>query len=139
PVGEEHRRRDLRVGQVPGAGQPLADVGDRGELRGLRGREGHAIPQRMWPLPVTTYVVEVSSGSPSGPRACSFWVEMPISAPNPNSPPSVNRVDALTRTAAASTAATKRRAAAWDRVTIASEWPLPYRPMCVTASSSDGT
>ena len=27
-----------------------------------------------------------------GPRACIFWVEMPISAPRPNSPPSVNRV-----------------------------------------------
>ena len=48
-------------------------------------------------------MVEVSSGSPSGPRACSFCVEMPISAPKPNSPPSVNRVEALTRTAAAST------------------------------------
>ena len=27
-----------------------------------------------------------------GPRAWSFWVEMPISHPKPNSPPSVNRV-----------------------------------------------
>ena len=27
-----------------------------------------------------------------GPRAWSFWVEMPISHPRPNSPPSVNRV-----------------------------------------------
>ena len=26
-----------------------------------------------------------------GPRACSFWVEMPISHPRPNSPPSVKR------------------------------------------------
>ena len=48
--------------------------------------------QRTWPSPVTTYLVEVISGSPIGPRACSFWVLMPISAPNPNSPPSVNRV-----------------------------------------------
>ena len=46
----------------------------------------------MWPSPVTTYLVEVISGRPIGPRACSFWVEMPISAPKPNSPPSVNRV-----------------------------------------------
>ena len=52
--------------------------------------------QRTWPSPVTTYFVEVISGSPIGPRACSFWVEMPISAPKPNSPPSVNRVEALT-------------------------------------------
>jgi hypothetical protein len=31
-----------------------------------------------------------------GPRAWSFCVELPISAPMPNSPPSVNRVDAFT-------------------------------------------
>jgi hypothetical protein len=48
------------------------------------------------PLPWTTYLVVVSSRSPIGPRACSFWVEFPISAPIPNSYPSVNRVDALT-------------------------------------------
>ena len=65
----------------------------------------------------------VISGSPIGPRACSFWVEMPISAPKPNSPPSVKRVLALTITAAESTSAANRRAAAWDRVTIASVWP----------------
>ncbi len=52
--------------------------------------------QRTCPSPVTTYFVEVISGRPIGPRACSFWVLMPISAPKPNSPPSVNRVDALT-------------------------------------------
>ena len=34
--------------------------------------------------------------APIGPRACSFWVELPISAPIPNSPPSVKRVDAFT-------------------------------------------
>ena len=33
---------------------------------------------------------------PIGPRACVFWVEIPISAPKPNSPPSVKRVEALT-------------------------------------------
>ena len=27
-----------------------------------------------------TYLQEVSSSSPMGPRACIFWVEMPISA-----------------------------------------------------------
>ena len=48
----------------------------------------------MWPLPVTMYFVEVSSGRPIGPRACSFCVEMPISAPIPNSSPSVKPVDA---------------------------------------------
>jgi UDP-glucuronate decarboxylase len=41
--------------------------------------------------------------NPIGPRACSFCVLMPISAPKPNSLPSVKRVDAFTYTAAAST------------------------------------
>ena len=30
-----------------------------------------------------------------GPRAWSFWVEMPTSAPRPSWPPSVKRVEAL--------------------------------------------
>ena len=51
---------------------------------------------RIWPSPRRTYLVEVSSRSPIGPRACSFWVELPISAPIPNSKPSVKRVEALT-------------------------------------------
>ena len=46
-----------------------------------------------------------------GPRACSFCVEMPISAPRPKTPPSVKRVEALTYTAAESTSRAKRRAA----------------------------
>ena len=36
-----------------------------------------------------------------GPRAWSFCVEMPISQPRPNSPPSVKRVETLTYVAAA--------------------------------------
>ena len=64
-----------------------------------------------------------SSRRPIGPRACSFWVELPISAPMPNSPPSVKRVEALTYTQAASTPRWKARAAAVAPVTIASEWP----------------
>ena len=65
-------------------------------------------------------MVDVISGRPIGPRAWSFWVEMPISAPKPNSPPSVKRVLALTTTAAESTACTNLRAAACYRVMIAS-------------------
>lgn len=61
---------------------------------------------RMWPLPVTTNFVEVISGSPIGPRACSFCVEIPISAPKPNCSPSVQRVEALTMMPALSTVAT---------------------------------
>lgn len=36
---------------------------------------------RICPLPVMKYFVEVNAGNPIGPRACSFCVEMPISAP----------------------------------------------------------
>ena len=60
-----------------------------------------------------------------GPRACSFWVEMPTSAPKPNSPPSVKRVEALIMTAAASTRAAKRRVATRDSLTMASVCPVP--------------
>jgi hypothetical protein len=51
---------------------------------------------RTWPSPSTRYLIVHSSRSPIGPRAWSFWVELPISAPIPNSPPSVKRVEALT-------------------------------------------
>ena len=57
------------------------------DVVGPSARVGHS---RIWPSPSTTHLVVVSSGSAIGPRACSFWVEMPISAPKPNSPPSVN-------------------------------------------------
>ena len=73
--------------------------------------------------------MEVISGRPIGPRACSFWVEIPISAPNPNSPPSTNRLDALTNTAAASTSAVNRAAEPCEAVMIVSLWPVLYRRM----------
>ena len=71
-------------------------VPPRGLIRFLHASVLSAVRQRVWPLPVTMYLQEQSSLRPIGPRACSFWVEMPISAPKPNSPPSVKRVDALT-------------------------------------------
>src|SRR3954463_13625948 len=80
---------------------------------------------RIWPEPSTTYLYVQSSRSPIGPRACSFWVEFPISAPIPNSPPSVKRVEALTYTHAASTPSWNARAEAVSRVTMASECPEP--------------
>ena len=58
---------------------------------------------RICPFPKITYFFAVRASCPIGPRAWSFWVLIPISAPNPNSFPSVNLVDALTYTAAAST------------------------------------
>ena len=74
----------------------------------------------MWPSPVRMYFVLVSSGSPIGPLACSFWVEIPISAPKPNCPPSVNRVEAFTATVVESTNWVNLRAACCEVVTIAS-------------------
>ena len=57
---------------------------------------------------------------PQGPRAWNLSVLMPISAPRPNSPPSLNRVLALTITAELSIRAANCRAAARSPVTIAS-------------------
>ncbi len=48
------------------------------------------------PLPYTIYFKEVSSFNPIGPLACNFCVLIPISAPKPNSNPSVKRVEAFT-------------------------------------------
>src|SRR4029077_9395291 len=71
------------------------------------------------PSPRTMYLYEVISTSAIGPRACSFWLEMPISVPKPNSPPSAKRVDALTITHAESTSLMNRSAAAASSVMIA--------------------
>ena len=54
---------------------------------------------RTCPSPRSTYLYDVSASSANGPRACSFCVEMPISAPRPNCPPSVNAVEAFAYTA----------------------------------------
>src|SRR5207244_4434331 len=91
------------------------------------------------PSPTTTNFVVVSSRAPTGPRAWTREVEIPISAPMPNCPPSTSRVDALTRTTAASTSRVKRRA--WPRslVTIASARPVPWRRMCSIAASRSST
>ena len=74
-----------------------------------------------------------------GPRAWSFWVEMPISQPKPNSPPSVKRVEALTYTAALSVPLTNTSAAAGSSVTMASLWPVEWVRMCATACSTLST
>src|SRR5258708_14497296 len=59
---------------------------------------------RVWPLPRTTYLKIVSCSTPTGPRAWSLPVPMPISAPITNSPPSANCVEALCITIAESSA-----------------------------------
>jgi hypothetical protein len=55
------------------------------------------------PLPRTMYLYVVNSSSAMGPRAWSRLVLMPISAPKPNSPPSLKRVEAFQNTADEST------------------------------------
>src|SRR5204863_8783932 len=98
----------------------------RNQMTQMRRVEGAAVDTqphygRICPEPSTTYLYVQSSRTPIGPRACSFCVELPISAPMPNSPPSVKRVDALTYTHAASIPSTQSRAADSESVTIASE------------------
>src|SRR5215470_335863 len=56
----------------------------------------------VWPEPRTRYLKVVSCSTPTGPRAWKRPVAMPISAPNPNSPPSANWVEALCSTIAES-------------------------------------
>src|SRR5262249_50167517 len=50
---------------------------------------------RIWPSPNPTHFRVQSSARPIGPYACSFVVEIPISAPSPSWNPSLNRVEAL--------------------------------------------
>jgi hypothetical protein len=64
---------------------------------------------------------------------------MPISAPNPNSPPSVNRVEAFTITAAESTPAVKAAIAAAESATIASVCPVLHRAMWSSAAGRSST
>ena len=114
PAGRPGRRR-RRCRRRPGSRRP-ASPDARQRWTSNRGGTGSGNPRRSGarfaaadrcrspghdrtcPVPWTTYFDQVSSRSPIGPRACSFWVEMPISAPSPSSPPSTNRVEALTTT-----------------------------------------
>src|SRR5215211_6676548 len=111
---EEYAERENSKG--PGRNRQVAgrlsleERQSQGHTRSVAARNGGWLNSSVrycltWPDPVTTYLVEVISGRPMGPRACSFCVDIPISALNPNSPPSTNRLEALTSTAAASTSA----------------------------------
>src|SRR5579863_9774980 len=125
----------------PQLGPGFACANHVGEVRRVEGpaEDADGRQLRTCPSPSTRYLAAHSSRSPIGPRACSFWVELPISAPIPNSPPSVNRVEAFTYTHAASTPSWNARAASVSRVTIASEWPEPYRLMCSIACCAEST
>ena len=50
----------------------------------------HGFQGRTCPEPRTSHLYVVSPSKATGPRACRRPVAMPISAPNPNSPPSAN-------------------------------------------------
>ena len=86
-------------------GQRLGGDDEVAEVRRVEAAAEHAEARRgvaiaasprTCPSPQSSYLTHVSSCRAMGPRTCSFWVEMPISAPRPNWPPSVKRVDALT-------------------------------------------
>ena len=64
---------------------------------------------------------------------------IPISAPKPSSPPSLNRVEAFHITAEASTLCKNSRAVRGFSVTIASVCLDPYWAMCSIASSAEPT
>ena len=94
---------------------------------------------RICPSPKITYFVVVSASNPIGPLACNFCVLIPISAPNPNSNPSVNLVDALTYTAAASISSWNFSAFVESFVMMDSECPVFYLLICAIASSIEET
>ena len=94
-----HEVAEVRRVERPAEDPDLSHGAGRGR-RSERVPDGRAARERrrqgrMWPSPWTTYLNVHSSRSAIGPRAWSFWVELPISAPIPNSPPSVKRVEAL--------------------------------------------
>src|SRR5207249_11192685 len=100
-----------------------------------RAAEDAQLQLRTSPWPSTTNFCVVRPSSPTGPRACSLSVEMPISAPRPYSKPSAKRVEAFTNTELESTSRRKRFACASFSVTIASVCCEPYFEMCSMAAS----
>src|SRR4051794_38644658 len=105
------------VGRVEGPAEQADShaTGMGGEGEPYRGHYGLICPE-----PWMRYLKLVNCSTPTGPRACSLPVAMPISAPKPNSPPSANWVEALCRTIAESTSLRNFSAACASAVTIAS-------------------
>ncbi len=100
-VGRDPRRR--REFYCPDASVP--DVGKPCPIKFFEKGVGKTFLQESFPhvfvyltcpSPEIRYLPVVRASSPIGPRAWSFWVDIPNSAPKPNSPPSVNLVEALT-------------------------------------------
>src|SRR5262249_42870123 len=95
PLRRLVRRRPGGNEEDPGEGEALPerlreDEGADGDRVGRAAKDTEAdLPpapphSRNWPGPRTTNFVVVSSSTPTGPRAWSFEVEMPSSAPMPN-------------------------------------------------------
>src|SRR5450830_291024 len=120
---QRHRHQDAaeavqlaRHQQQAGSGRGLRLHGqvDENDVKGFNpehgGPRGSLVYARTSPWPNTTYFKEVKPSRPTGTRACSLSLEMPISAPRPYSKPSAKRVEALTMTEAESTSRRKRMA-----------------------------
>src|SRR5690606_3697281 len=105
--------------------QPDAHAGGARRQPGRRRRGLGRAQGRVCPVPPTRYLNEQSCSTPTGPRAWNLPVAIPISPPNPNSPPSANWVEALWRTMAESTSAKKRDTAAASSEMMASVWCEP--------------
>ena len=110
-----------------------------GRRRRGPGRRAGSASHEAPPWPSTTHFCDVRPSRPTGPRACSLSVEMPISVSRPYSKLSAKRVETLTITLAEPTSRRKRVAAACESVTMASVWCEPWRPMWRIASSSELT
>src|SRR5262249_37990309 len=132
----EDLRRLLGEPQVPEMHrvEGAAHDADGGAARAL-GELARRHQVRIWPVPSTTNFCEVRPSRPTGPRACSLSVEMPISAPSPYSKPSAKRVAAFTSTELESASRRKRLACASFSVTIASVCCDPYLAMWPIAAS----
>ena len=80
-----------QMGEVDGVEGAAEDADARGSSRSRSlarpcvAATRRASRQRICPLPWITYLYVVSSRRPIGPRACRRLVEMPTSAPKPNS------------------------------------------------------
>ena len=133
------------VGQVADVGQAAPHRVERGEAgrpdvgqpqgAGTRGVSGGARPPRaLTDAPARLPARPISRWStpalPSVPGRAASGSRCRPRRPSPSSSPSMNRVEAFTSTAAASTSATNRSAARTSAVTMASEWPEPKRAMC---------
>src|SRR5690606_36189896 len=95
---------------IPAEHQEQLIVGIQFGAQGFQDADAFDHQPRTCPSPNTTYFSLVRPSRPTGPRACSLSVEMPISAPRPYSKPSAKRVEALTITELESTSVRKRRA-----------------------------